>query len=183
MTLRPVHFTSPAWILLPVLAAMLFHAPALFCGFVWDDVPVIEHNTHLSEKSAIPRAFSGDYAEELGSAAAGYYRPLFLSLAILVHRTFGPSPLAFHAVSLLLFCALVLLTTLVCRRLFRPGHEALTVFAGLVVAAHPARMEVVSLFTSLPDLLVEGLALIIVLLACNPARRSLALQGMGKRTL
>lgn len=176
MTHSPSRFKSPVWILLPVLAAVLFHAPALFCGFVWDDVPVIENNTHLAKKGAIPRTFSGDYAEELGSDAAGYYRPLFLSLATLVYRAFGPSPLAFHAVSLVLFCGVVLLTTLVCRRLLGPGREALALVAGLVVAAHPARMEVVSLFTSLPDLLVEGFALIIVLLACNPARQSLALQ-------
>ena len=181
MTRRRLRFTSPASVLLPVLAALLFHSPALLCGFVWDDVPVIESNTRLADPGAFTRAFAGDYGDELGSGSAGYYRPLFVSLAVLVYRIFGPSPLAFHAVSLLLFCGVVLLLTLACRRLLGPGGEALAAVAGLIFAAHPARVEVVSLFTSLPDLLVEGLTLIIVLLACSPARQSLALHE-GNRT-
>ncbi len=151
--------------LLPVLTVLVFHFPALLCDFAWDDVTLVQTNGSLST-TGFAEFFAQDYGTHLGAGdPVGYYRPLFVSLLSLIYRAAGPSPLVFHAFSLLLMCAASVLVTILCRATIRTS-ALLPVLAGCLYAAHPARSEVVSLVMSMPDLIVEmcclGVALLLV---------------------
>jgi tetratricopeptide (TPR) repeat protein len=152
-------------LLLPALAAVLFHLPALTGEWVYDDVGLLARNPHLDAPDAARSIFTRDYGQDFASRDVGYYRPLFVLLARTVRRVAGPSPFASHAVSLaLLGVAAVLLSWTGWRAGERRGLGP-WVAAGCLYAAHPTRVEVVSLFAALPDLLVEIVALAVLGLA------------------
>lgn len=157
---------------LPALLTLLFHLPALFCDFVWDDVGLIRDHPLLAEPSFVGQAFLRDYGLEMSERTPNsYYRPLLMVVAWTLRRVAGPSPLAYHLFSLIVSAASVtLLTWLVARA---PGVKGATLplVAGSIVAAHPARVELVSLFMSLPDLVIEIAGLLILLaVAARPWR-------------
>jgi len=148
---------SGRWVwLLPVLAAIAAHLPALWCGFVWDDFSLLLRNPHLHEPGFLLNLFREDYGREFGEhVAAGYYRPGFMLLLTLIYRIAGASPVVYHACSL----GVLALSTACLVRLCRchaPGAGPwFPLVAGLLYAVHPARAEVVSFVMSLPDLLIE----------------------------
>lgn len=159
---------APAW-LLPVAVALLVHLPALFCGFVYDDVPLVAENPALSASGGLTTVIGRDYGFEFAREPRGFYRPAFMALVYFVHRVAGPSAPVFHGVSLLIFCFAVALFVRLAQLLFR-DRAGWAIFAGCLYAAHPFRAETVSLVMSLPDLLVEMCALsLTILLLLEPA--------------
>jgi len=163
------------WLLIPACVAVLFHFPALFCDFVWDDTALVQDHPHLGDPQFLTKVFTRDYGLELGvRRPVGYYRPLFMLVNHVVYRTFGPNPFAYHAISLFLFCCCATLVTCVCRALTEGRQRAFALAAGCVFAAHPARTGTVSLFMSLPDLLMEVYALLVImfLARCHVANRT-----------
>ncbi len=143
--------------LLPVAAAILVHPPGLFGAFVYDDVPLIPEHPELANTSFVVETWSRDYGLDFSRQPEGYYRPLFMTIVWTIRAIFGPGPLVFHLVSLLCFlAATVLLTRLLFAMTIAPWQA---MFAGMLYAVHPARVEVVSLVMSLPDLFVELAAL------------------------
>src|SRR5690349_3924853 len=96
--------------LLAALGVLAF-APALSGGFVWDDHLLIGNNAAWRSANGLWRALGSEFWQtsvEIG-AQARYYRPL-VSLAYFVEfQLFGLQPRGYHAVSVGLHVACVLL--------------------------------------------------------------------------
>jgi hypothetical protein len=158
------------WFILPAILAVAFHLPALFCGFVWDDVTLIQTNPGLATTS-LTSFFSQDYGLQLGlRSPVGYYRPSFVAIISTLYRLGGPSPILFHAFSLVVFCIASTLSALACHSALDKKAPLLAMLAGCIYAAHPARTEVVSLVMSLPDLIVDTCCMTIILILLRQAK-------------
>ena len=158
----PETLASRPW-LLPVACACLCHLPALFGTFVYDDVRFFDHPAPASWPAFLALGRS-DYGLTLGFPPFGFYRPGFTMLACAIRWIVGPNAPVFHACALAVLGVATWLVTRVAARLGPRGSQAFPVIAGLLYAVHPARVETVSLVTSLPDLVVEVLALALVCL-------------------
>jgi hypothetical protein len=166
---------------LAALAAALVFLPSLSHGWVnWDDDVLIVGNPML--RAPVP--FSALARWAFSSAPAGAYQPLdYLAWAAL-GRASGFDPRAFHLASLLLHALCAALVFLVARRLLAlaPGGAAAepdaaadfgALFAALVFAVHPLRVESVSWAAELRDPLSGALwlgALLAYLRAREPGR-------------
>ena len=147
----------------PVFLALLFHFPSLFCKFVWDDVNLIVNHQLIGNPGFVKEIFRRDYGLEFTSSPVGYYRPMFMLMNFVIYHAFGPSPVAYHAVGLLLFCCCTVLVVLACRKFLSGRDRRLAIWAACILAVHPVRSEVVSLFMSQPDMMMEILALLFIL--------------------
>lgn len=166
------HRLNPRYcVLIPVAVAFLFHWPVLLCDFVSDDVALVREHAGIGNPGFALELLTRDYGLEFGEVLpCGYYRPVFMFINLFLYRAFGPSPFIYHLASLLLFAVSVLLFTLLCRNAAGAGSWAYAGFLGSIFAAHPARTEVVSLFMSLPDLIVEMIALGLCLCIARASR-------------
>jgi tetratricopeptide (TPR) repeat protein len=167
------------WVwLLPVLAAIGAHLPVLGCDFVWDDIALIARHPHIGEPGFLVALFQNDYGLEFGPRHPnGYYRPGFMFLVALFYRVAGPSPMAYHALSLAIFALTTVCLVRLCRRHAAAAGPWFAMMVGLLYAVHPARTEVVSFVMSLPDLLIElGAVLAISLLLRDAATRMAGLR-------
>jgi hypothetical protein len=141
------------WI--PALLAVLVHLPVLTQNLIWDDAALIMQHPRLADPRFLLEIFANDYGTEIGSAAAGYYRPFLVLIAFVLRHGFGVGGLAYHLVGLI---CLAVASTLVGRLMLLLLGERGRLWAlmtGCLYAVHPARAEVAALFTSLPDLLIE----------------------------
>jgi tetratricopeptide (TPR) repeat protein len=119
--------------------------------FVYDDAkqilqnPYLENFHHLKEIFTTPvwSFLGGDYARN-------YYRPLMSLGYLLCYQAFGPRPLPFHVVNLVLNLLVVLLLYLVTARLFEDRRVA-WLAAGLF-AIHPIHSESVAWIAAVTDL-------------------------------
>ncbi len=151
------------------------------CDFVYDDVPLIVTHPNISSPAFLAQAWSRDYGLEYAGTEQGFYRPLFLSLVWVVRTPAGPNPVVFRLVSLAVFCITVWLVYRLALALSNASVRTAAI-AGALYAVHPARVETVSLVTTLPDLLVEGMGLLaaFLLLPRSPVRGAAALAaGIG----
>lgn len=121
--------------LVAALAALPF-LPALLNGFTdWDDPVFILKNAALA---------NFDVGWMFTATFGGHYHPLtWLSLA-LDRALWGPVPLGFHLTSILLHAATAALFFLVARRLLGEETPWPALFAALLFAVHPLRVESVA---------------------------------------
>ncbi len=166
-------FSRSYWIFIPAVIALAFHLPALFCDLIWDDQALVVEHPHLGNPLFLKEIFTRDYGLEFGGRVPiGYYRPFFILIDFLIYQIFGPSRLAYHASNVLLFCCSVTLLTWVCWTLLGRQEHLFALWAGCIFAAHPACTEVVSFFMSLPDLLMEIYALLLILLIAGRLKKA-----------
>lgn len=123
-----------AGVLLFVLALVVY-APALGCGFIWDD------DTFLTNNPLI-HAADGPYRFWFTTQAPDYF-PLTSSLLWLEWRLWGGAAVGFHAVNAVLHALSAVLAWRVLRRLEIPGAWA----AAALFAAHPVAVESVAWIT------------------------------------
>ena len=154
----------------PVVAGIVFHLPALFCAFVYDDVSLVSEHPRLGSASFLSEIWQRDYGQEFVGENRGFYRPVFMTLVFLLRNLFGPSPFVFHLFSLAVFCLAIVLVVRVASAFDTRGTRILPLVAGVLYAVHPVRAETVSLVMSLPDLIVECCALGLVLVLANLVR-------------
>ena len=129
--------------LLLAAAAVASHATALAGGFSWLDHGDLEAGAALGAPSGWLSLFAH------GFARTGFYRPLTaLSLSI---DALAGSPLAFHAVALLLHALASVLASAAAEALGLSRRAAL--FAGLLFAVHPATGLVAGQLAMRADLL------------------------------
>jgi len=173
---RDLHIIRKRIWLLPVLAGLVAHLPALFCGFVYDDVALVQEHPYLGSFSFLGEIWHRDYGLEFARENCGFYRPMFMTVIWLLRNVFGPDHLAFHLFSLAVFCLAIWLVVRVASAFDTCGTGLLPLVAGILYAVHPARVETVSLVMSLPDLLVEccGLGMVLTLLKTRHAREASA---------
>ncbi len=138
--------------------AVLLYANTLTHGFVQDDAIVITDNMFTQQGiRGIPGILSKDtffgFFKVEGKetlVSGGRYRPLTLVFFALMYEVFGPNPLPYHLLTVLLFAATVVLlyrVLLVLLRGWQAGHAQAPLVAwmsALLFAAHPIHTEVVA---------------------------------------
>ncbi len=150
---------SVPW-LLPALAAVLLFLPVLGAGFVHDDVVLLRDNPNIQSWDGVATGFARPFweiAEDPRTHVGGFYRPLGVSLFVLLHQLGGGSPLPYHLASLLLHAAAAALVALLALRLgWKPLAAGL---AGMLFAVHGMHVEAVAWASSLTYLLASCCAL------------------------
>ncbi len=142
------------------LLVVVVYGHTIQAQFVWDDVFLIERNQRLGEfRSAWSLAW-GDFFGQAHTTQSGYLRPVPTLLNYLTVKIFGYSPVAFHAIQLMLH----LLVLGIAVRVFRNwGLTNLSILVGLAFyTVHPMQAEALSFVSCRPELL----AAIFVLLTC-----------------
>lgn len=123
--------------------------PALGCGFIWDDHPLIVDNPHLHDPSHLGYALSHGFwaVTHDGRALPGwdFYRP-WVTLAYFVEvQLFGARAWAYHLVNLALHASVVALALRWIERRLRAPSDRITVASvavgGALLAVHPTRVE------------------------------------------
>jgi len=147
---------KPFHLVILILVSLALYAPTLRNGFVTDDRIQILQNSLVLEAKNLTLAFTGDvwaFARSPKDAAihgTNYYRPFQPLLYTAEYQIWGPNPLYWHVVDMLLNAAVVVLVYLVLVSLDAP---LLAFWAALVFALHPMHSEPVSWVAALPELL------------------------------
>jgi len=164
MTRRPL----PIALLLavPMLLAAAAYGRVLHGDFLFDDVRVVTENQVLRDPAAVLRGFAG------GLLHGG--RPTTEVTFALSHAIGGQTPLAFHAVNLLLHLAVVVLVFHFTREVLRmagrgPGSGVAVAVAG-IFALHPMQSQAVSYVSQRSEVLASGLYLATLLLLLRPGK-------------
>jgi tetratricopeptide (TPR) repeat protein len=128
-----------------VLLALAAYLPALGAGFIWDDDYSILGNPLLTGLDGLVRIWTtvGRIPKE------SHWWPLTYAVLWAERALWGPRPLGFHLVNLLLHAAVVLLFWRLLRRVRLPGAW----IAAALFAVHPAHVESVAWIIEIKDLL------------------------------
>jgi tetratricopeptide (TPR) repeat protein len=144
-----------------ILLCLLVYSRGLGGDFVMDDWPVIKENSRITAFHHVPDYFTSgvwantDYASEVNFTDTHLYRPLFLLTLNIGHQVWGASPVAFHALNLLLHCVNTLLVFyLVLGFTGRSGFAA-AMFGAAIFAVHPVHVESVAWIAGMTDPLVS----------------------------
>ncbi len=148
--------------LLPVMLALAVHSLVLWGGWVYDDAALVASQSKLEAPGFFSQSCTQDYGALFKRKPEGSYRPLFGLLVYALYQAGGLQPWLFHFVSLAVFCVATVWVVRVAGQVAPRAGPWLAIAAGVLYAVHPARVEVVALFTSLPDLLVELAALVLL---------------------
>ncbi len=136
----------------------LAYSTSLFNGYVWDDIPLIVHNT-LFEAPFDPRtAFFADLwaGADIGEeAASGYFRPLMVA-SLWLDQALGASAMVAHAHSMGWHLMAVTAAFVLGRQVV--GREVAAVGA-LCFALHPVQSEAVLWVAARNDLMAAALGL------------------------
>ncbi len=128
-----------ALLLLALLAAYL---PAVQGGYVWDDDVHVTANPTLRTSDGLRRIW-------LEAEATPQYYPLVFTTFWLEYHAWGPDPLGYHIINVLLHGLNALLVWLILRRLRVPGSW----LAGALFAFHPVHVESVAWITERKNVL------------------------------
>jgi len=165
---------SPALAALAVLLTLAALAPILGNDFVnLDDPAYVVHNPVVRSLSP------GNVAEAFQRTFLGNYQPLTIVAYALVYALFGPAPAAFHAASLLVHGANVLLVYSIAFLLCRRSFAAFV--AAALFGVHPLHVESVAWASALKDVLYTFFFLLalrwytLYVLASKPRHYALAL--------
>jgi Tfp pilus assembly protein PilF len=131
--------------------ATLPYLNVLHNHFVYDDATQVVNNPYLHNFHHLKEIFTTPVWSFLGGDyLRNYYRPMMSFGYLLCYQLFGPRPLAFHSVNLVLNLLVVLMLFLVTRRMFEDRLLAF-VAAGLF-AIHPIHSESVAWIAAITDL-------------------------------
>lgn len=134
--------------------SMLVYGNTLRNGFVMDDQVMITHNAYVMKGvSAIPQIFITPHQRGFWELTNDEYRPLPLALFALEYSAFGPNPMPFHLMNIILFAACVVLLFSFLDKLFEEKRTAVAFVASLLFALHPIHTEVVANIKSSDELL------------------------------
>jgi len=150
-----------------LLLVLLFHLPALFTPFQFDDFHHLARNPALSSLRGIGRLWTDPKTYTAVPGAAGLYRPLLMTSHALTVAGFGRGPFGFHLVNLCLHLLNVGLAFSLFRRWGAGGWAAAlaAAFFGLLAA----NQETVAYAAARSTLLAGAFGLGAALLAEEPA--------------
>ncbi len=123
-----------------VILTFITYAPALRCGFIWDDDDHFTQNPAMDSVHGLTQIWS--------SLAVSRYYPLTLTTFWVERRLWGLQPLPYHAVNIALQAANAVLLWTLLRRLRVPGAW----FAAALWAVHPVCVESVAWVTELKNI-------------------------------
>jgi tetratricopeptide (TPR) repeat protein len=132
--------TSPWWPLSVAVVAVLVHWPATSCGFVLDDVRLVEHNADIVALSNVPELFLQPYWNVPGEHY-GLYRPLTIVSFALNRAILGEGPFGFHLVNVLLHACVSALAWIALRG--SGSRYGAALLGGLVFAVLPIHTEAI----------------------------------------
>ena len=133
-----------------VLAVFALYSSSLTGGFVYDDQKQILENPFVLNPHLWTHIFTGSVWSFDGAGyAANFYRPLMIFSFWLVDRIAGLSPASFHLFQLILFAATACAVYAVGKELL--GSRLAALFAALLWAAHPERVEAAAWISALCD--------------------------------
>ena len=168
---------------LPALAAIACYLPALFNGFTYDDVPIVQKNPRVTRLSAIPELWLTDYwkpghdkVRVVDARRDRLYRPLTLTTYCLDAAWQGVRPLGYHLVNVLLHALLTALVWRFAERL--TGDRLVASVAALLFAVHPIHVEAVANVVGRAELL-SALGTLLGLLTLMPRGASPSLARTG----
>jgi tetratricopeptide (TPR) repeat protein len=160
---RPTDNTPPVRLLAGVatilVATCIAYFPAIGGEFILDD------HLNLTENPLI-RAPDGPYKFWFTSEAIDYW-PVFNTALWLEWRLWGPNPIGYHVVNLVLHILTTLLVWVVLARLTIPG----AFLAAFLFAVHPVNVESVAWISQLKNLLALLFSLVSVLLYLDVERQ------------
>jgi len=133
--------TSPRWPLLVALVAVCVHGRAFENGFALDDIRLVESNPAIASLARIPRLFLEPYWNTPGEHY-GLYRPLTIASLALDRAIFGPGPVGFHLVNVLLHAGVAALAWMTLRRV--GTHYGTALLGAGVFAVLPVHTEAVA---------------------------------------
>ena len=126
-----------SWLGIAILLAVLIaYAPALNCGYIWDDDDYILHNDTL-------RSLSGLWQIWFELGAVPQYYPLVHTTYWLEFQAWGTHPAGYHLLNILLHAASAILLWRILTRLEVPGAW----LAAAIFALHPVHVESVAWMT------------------------------------
>ena len=157
-----------------ILAVGVVCAGTLSNGFVWDDFDIIVDNRETHDIRNLGRVLLSP------DLRAPYYRPLPRAMLVIEYALWGPTPWAFHLVSVLAHLAATGLLFFWARRLFRRDLPAFAV--ALLWGVHPVGAEAVGFVSVRTGTLAVlfGLASLLTLerAADHPDRRQAWASGL-----
>jgi Tfp pilus assembly protein PilF len=140
---------------LAITLALLAYSGALRFRFVYDDTVQILQNSHLQSWRYLHWYFTRDVWSHAASHAGNYYRPLFLVWMRLNYQVFGANPVGWHATTLLVHLAVIVLVYLLVAHELEDRIAA--GFAALLFALHPIHIEGVAWISGVTEPLMAGL--------------------------
>ena len=128
------------WLLVAVLVVLVLaaYAPAIHCGFIWDD------EAHLTQNPCVIGPLG---LKEIWTSTRAVYYPLVLTTFWALHKFVGLAPWAYHALNIVLHAASAVLLWRVLRQL---GIRAAWLGAA-IWALHPVMVESVAWVTELKN--------------------------------
>jgi len=130
------------WLAAIVLPVVVAYLPAIRGGFIWDDDDYVVNNTALRDAEGLSNIWF-----KLG--AVHQYYPIVHSAFWLEYHLWGPNPLGYHLVNVLLHALSAVLLWMLLRRLKVPG----AMLAAAVFALHPVHAESVAWITERKNVL------------------------------
>ena len=153
----------------PLIFAIAFavYIPALYAGFVWDDVFQVQQNPWIKDPRLLGNAFARDLAGFLPGYETNYYRPLIHVFHASIFAVFGAEPWAFHLASVLLHAGASVCLFLLLSRWTSSVIPPL--LASLLFAVHPIHTEPVIWVTGVIEV-AYSLLVLVALLAVTAQR-------------
>lgn len=127
----------------------------LFNGFVGDDTTQVVKNVPARSILNVVQFFKGStfYVQALGSFAGIYYKPLMMAVYSLIYTFFGPNPLYFHLIQLIIHITNAVLVFVLLKYFFK---KDIAMLLSLVFLVHPINQEAVAYISAMQDILFFG---------------------------
>jgi tetratricopeptide (TPR) repeat protein len=130
------------WIIAIYALAILAYLPVRHAGFIWDDDSYVTNNALLHEPGGLTRIW-------FEPGATAQYYPLVFTTFWIEHHIWGPHPLGYHLVNVLLHATSAVLLGFLLTRLSVPGAW----LAAILFAVHPVEVESVAWITERKNVL------------------------------
>ncbi|MGC2234870.1 MAG: hypothetical protein WA584_01745 [Pyrinomonadaceae bacterium] len=174
--------TEFRWLILLALIAFFVFANSMSGDFVYDDNRQILRNPLIQDAGLYGKALTSDVWAFKGDgsvAASNYWRPAFTAWSILNFQLFGPNPVGWHLLNLLLHAGVCILAFLLLRRWNLSPVNAFAISA--IFAVHPVHTESVAWISGSPDLLFSLFLLASLWFAENVSRKGAKAQDEDKK--
>jgi hypothetical protein len=143
--------TEKKAVILLIITGSLVYFNGLFATFAWDDYDQVLNNIPVHSITNIFTFFLGGNVYTGTSKLFGiYYRPVMSTMFALIYTVFGPNPVFFHLVQIVIHISNGILVFFILKRFF-PKVSAF--FASLVFLIHPINTEAVIFVSTLQDTL------------------------------